>query len=74
MCGFSATPWTKYFEEMAAVVLAIYPSWWRYDKVMRQMTGQECRDIISVSRETNIRCDGAKAEKVGAVSRDEQVS
>ena len=41
---------------------------------MKQMTGQECCDIISVSREIDICCDGVKAEKVGAVSRDEQVS
>ena len=43
--GCSATPWSKSFTDMAAMVGAIEQPWWADERDMSKMTGKVCRAI-----------------------------
>ena len=47
VCGYSATPWSKSFKDLAAMVKSIEQPWWKskYEPTMSQMTGEACREI-----------------------------
>lgn len=42
--GFSATPWMKSFNDLAAMVKLIEQPWWSSDPTWKSMTGAECRE------------------------------